>query len=152
MATAAKTGPQDMPPPGGYGNITYERVKLKTIIRGRTILGLVLGSIAIGATILSNTLRRRKTEKREVLSGYFAIYPLLLAEKERRVLKYLHGLRAEEEKLMRNFPEWEVGTLLGEPIYKTIPKEQVIIPTEPECYMHSDPEESKFRRTFWMYR
>lgn len=35
MATAAKAGyTQDMPPPGGYGPIQYERVKLKSVFGG----------------------------------------------------------------------------------------------------------------------
>lgn len=34
MASSAKTGPQDMPPPGGYDPIQTARVKLKTIFTG----------------------------------------------------------------------------------------------------------------------
>lgn len=36
MAAAPKMGPQDMPPPGGYGPIQIERIKLRKIISGKS--------------------------------------------------------------------------------------------------------------------
>jgi hypothetical protein len=37
MARPYKTGPQDMPPEGGYKPIHYERVKIKTVFGSKII-------------------------------------------------------------------------------------------------------------------
>lgn len=35
MASASKTGPQDLPPKGGYAPIQIQRINLRTIIGGK---------------------------------------------------------------------------------------------------------------------
>lgn len=57
-------------------------------------------------------------------SGKFAVLPLLMAERDREFLKQMRRNRDEEAKLMKNVPGWKVGTFYGEPVFKTLPKNE----------------------------
>lgn len=61
-------------------------------------------------------------------SAKISLLPLLFAERDREFLKQLRINRDEEAKLMKNVPGWEVGTWYGEPIFKTLPKDELIEP------------------------
>lgn len=76
----------------------------------------------------------------EMRSGRFAIFPLLLAERDREYLKQLRKNRDEEAKLMANVEGWKVGTYYGETLYKNIPKDQFNMhePTLQGYYVHAD--------------
>ena len=52
-------------------------------------------------------------------SARMALFPLLIAERDREFLKQLTRNRDEEEKLMADVPGWKVGTWYGEPVFKT---------------------------------
>lgn len=54
---------------------------------------------------------------------FIAAQPFLYAEQERKFLLHLRNLREEEKELMKNVPGWKYGTLYGEPIFKTLPKD-----------------------------
>lgn len=40
---------------------------------------------------------------------------------------------------MKNVPGWKVGTLFGDPLYKTIGN-NIIDPVSPEYYAHTNPK------------
>lgn len=48
---------------------------------------------------------------------------------------------------MKNIPGWKVGTLYGEPVYKTI-GDNIVDPTSLEYYAHTD---LKHRHNMHMY-
>lgn len=81
----------------------------------------------------------------EMRSADFAIFPLLLAERDREFLKQLRRNREEERKLMANVDGWQVGTWYGEKIYKTRPADELIEPSFSEYYVHADLKEYKRR-------
>lgn len=56
-------------------------------------------------------------------------------------MKQLRRNRDEEAKLMANVDGWEVGTLYGEPLFKTLPRDTLVEPTLSGYYVHADPEE-----------
>lgn len=91
---------------------------------------------------------KRKLEMRSV---DFAIFPLLLAERDREYLKQLRRNRDEEGKLMANVEGWKVGTWYGEKIYKTRPADELIEPTLIEYYGHADLKEFKRRALITLY-
>lgn len=84
-------------------------------------------------------------------SADFAIFPLLLAERDREYLKQLRRNRDEEGKLMANVEGWKVGTWYGEPIYKTRPSDELIEPSLTDFYAHADLKEFKRRALITMY-
>lgn len=61
------------------------------------------------------------------MEHYIATMPFLYAEQERKYLINLYKMRERERELMKDHPGWKVGTLYGEPVYKTLPKD--VLPT-----------------------
>lgn len=61
-------------------------------------------------------------------------------------LKQVRKNRDEERELMKNDPDWEVGTYYGEPIYITRPEDEFREPTFQEFYAHASWSESIARR------
>lgn len=74
---------------------------------------------AAAGFIFNITYQRLKREEIEMRSSKLALFPLLLAERDREYLKQVRRNRDEEAKLMKDVPGWKVGTWYGEPIYKT---------------------------------
>ena len=136
---------QDMPPPGGYKPINYKRIPAKTYFSGPALilgyLGLTAGSCYL-YYLNCKSVHREQLERR---SAEFAIFPLLVAERDRAYMKQLRRNRDEEEKLMANVEGWEVGTYYGEPIYRTLPKDTLIEPRAGEFYVHADYKDFKRR-------
>ncbi|XP_033226324.1 NADH dehydrogenase [ubiquinone] 1 alpha subcomplex subunit 13 [Belonocnema kinseyi] len=153
MATAAKSRAQDMPPPGGYGPIQTDRIKIRNFMTAPLTIGLFVASQFIGFYFYGLNYKKIKDEKAEMKSARFAMFPMLLAERDRAFLKQLRKNRDEERELMKNDPEWEVGTYYGEPIYITRPAEEFREPTFQEFYAHASWSESialrMFRRHFF---
>ncbi|KAJ8680200.1 hypothetical protein QAD02_015987 [Eretmocerus hayati] len=119
MTTAAKCGPQDMPPQGGYNPLVWERTKLKTFFTvPRTIAVFAISSIA-GIIAYGASYKRIKREDIEMRSARFALLPMLMAERDRAFLKQCRINRDIERELMKDVPEWEVGTYFREPVYIT---------------------------------
>ncbi|KAG7196812.1 hypothetical protein KM043_016925 [Ampulex compressa] len=142
MATAAKVGPQDMPPKGGYKAYQFNRVPLRTIFGARTIFPLYLGVSTLGFLIYAHNYRQIKREKIEMRSARFAILPILLAERDRNILRYMRRNRDEEAELMKNVPGWVVGTYFGEKIYSDATDDTYIEPTFSEYVAHALPSDT----------
>lgn len=86
-----------------------------------------------------------KIRQLEMHSASLAIYPMLLAERDRAYLNQLRKNRDEETKLMANVEGWKTGTWYGEPIYHTVPKNTLIEPNYQEFYVHSSYNDFKYR-------
>jgi hypothetical protein len=67
-----------------------------------------------------------------------------------RFLKQLRRNRDEEAKLMANVPGWEVGTWYGEPVYKTLPPDTLVVPNIFEFYAQG-PQSELNRRIMIKY-
>lgn len=90
-------------------------------------------------------------ENIEMRSGKLALYPLLHSERDREFLKQMRRNRDEEAKLMKNVPGWEVGTFYGEPIFKTLPKDQLIEPAWEDLCAHADYKTYARRTNFHLW-
>ncbi|XP_076299206.1 NADH dehydrogenase (ubiquinone) B16.6 subunit [Lasioglossum baleicum] len=143
MATAAKSGPQDMPPKGGYSPYQIERVPLRTVIGGRTGVAIFLTCTFGGLYLYGQTYKRIKIEELEMRSARHALQPMMEAERDRAILKHMRRLRDEEADLMKKFPGWEVGKFFSEPIFQTLQDDTFVEPTFEELTVHSNPEEYK---------
>ncbi|KAK9880231.1 hypothetical protein WA026_010105 [Henosepilachna vigintioctopunctata] len=141
---------QEMPPDGGYKTIPFKRVPARQFFSGYALIGGYLGMTAGAAYIYYLNCLQVQKEEIELRSGRIAIEPLLKAERDREYLKQLRRNRDEEAKLMANVEGWKVGTLYGEPIFKTRP-DAFIEPKFHEYYMHTDLWSQKLRQYFvWL--
>lgn len=113
---------QDLPPPSGFGSIKVERVLPKPIIRQAVLLVAGMVITFNGFSYAGEWRKRYRVLKMEFVEHYIASAPFILAEQERKYLLQLHKIREEERELMKDVPGWKVGTLFGEPVYKTLPK------------------------------
>ncbi|XP_017885651.1 NADH dehydrogenase [ubiquinone] 1 alpha subcomplex subunit 13 [Ceratina calcarata] len=134
----AKTGPQDMPPPGGYAPFQWERVTLRTLFTGKIGVGLFIVVNAIGWPLYAKSFQYARRQFIEKKSNELAALPLLIAENDRATLKYMRRLRDLEADVMKDFPFWEVGTLFGVPIYETVSKDKYREPTPMDMYAFAD--------------
>lgn len=125
-----------MPPPGGYAPIRWERVPQKKLLNGWYCLGIyVLGTIWGTYKVLAwkHYLRKIDVEKHDT---FLAMQPFIRAEQDRGLLRQIWENREEETKLMKNHEGWSVGTLYGDPIFKTKKKEAFPEYSFPELYIH----------------
>lgn len=142
---------QDLPPEGGYSRVHYKRVPLKPIFSPKLLFGGYV-SISLAALYIYNLANKKiKREQVEMRSCKHALFPLLLAERDRLYLKQLRRNRDDEAKLMANVPGWVVGTWFGEPIYKTVPKDTLIDPPMREFYIHTEKKHYKDRSYLYFW-
>ena len=134
---------QDLPPPGGYEKINYQRVPPKSFFKGKTMFLGYLAMTAGACYIYKLTLREVQRKNLEHLSCNMAIWPLLMAERDREYLKQLRRNRDYEKELMKDVEGWEVGTWYGEPIYKTKDEDFLVPPLIGDYYVHAT--EKSFR-------
>ncbi|KDR16119.1 NADH dehydrogenase [ubiquinone] 1 alpha subcomplex subunit 13 [Zootermopsis nevadensis] len=130
-----------MPPEGGYKPINYARISARKFFTGTTLILGYLGVTAIASYVYFLTWKKVRRDEIEMRSARLALTPLLTAERDREFLKQLRRNRDEEAELMANVPGWEVGTWFGEPIYKTLPPDTLIIPHVKEFYAHTPKSE-----------
>ncbi|XP_072400325.1 NADH dehydrogenase [ubiquinone] 1 alpha subcomplex subunit 13 [Diabrotica undecimpunctata] len=128
---------QDMPPQGGYNPINFKRVPAKTLFGGWALIGGYIGMTAGAAYLYYLNVKAVKTRELELKGASLALYPILMAERDREYLKQLRRNRDEERELMKNVEGWKTGTWYGEPIYKTKDKDTLIHPVFHEYYIHS---------------
>ncbi|XP_045775843.1 NADH dehydrogenase [ubiquinone] 1 alpha subcomplex subunit 13 [Maniola jurtina] len=142
---------QDLPPPGGYKPIPYLRLPAKQYFSGYSVFGIYIGVTAVAAYLYNITAKRIQKNEIEMRSAKMAIYPMLLAERDREYLKQLRRNRDAEAELMRDVPGWEVGTYYGERVYKLVPPDTLVEPIFHEYYAHSSPTEW-YRRAYHKFR
>ncbi|XP_020282715.1 NADH dehydrogenase [ubiquinone] 1 alpha subcomplex subunit 13 [Pseudomyrmex gracilis] len=139
MSATAKQRLQDLPPKGGYGPIQTDRVKLRSILGAKSSIALFIAASSYGLFAYYLTFLRNRRNQIEMRSARFAIWPALIAERDRAVLKQMRRNRDEEAELMKNVKGWEVGTYYGEPIYYLDDKDQYREPLFLEHFAHGDP-------------
>ncbi|XP_026750017.1 NADH dehydrogenase [ubiquinone] 1 alpha subcomplex subunit 13 [Galleria mellonella] len=130
---------QDLPPPGGYKPIPYKRIPAKQYFSGYAMFAGYIGMTIGGLYLYNINYKQIKRDEIEMRSAKMAIYPMLLAERDREYLKQLRRNRDAEAELMRDVPGWEVGTYYGERVYKLVPPDALVEPIFHEYYAHSDP-------------
>ncbi|CAI5798778.1 NADH dehydrogenase [ubiquinone] 1 alpha subcomplex subunit 13 [Podarcis lilfordi] len=146
MAAGAGKVKQDMPPPGGYGPIDYKRNLPRRGLSGYSLFAIGLGTLIVGYYSIVKWNRERRRLNIEDLETRIAIYPLLLAENDRRTLRLLRQNLDEEAKIMKDVPDWQVG----ESRYHTT---RWTNPTLDELYFlhpQSKQEEMKFGCQFYV--
>nr|CAH7756828.1 unnamed protein product [Callosobruchus chinensis] len=132
---------QDMPPPGGYSSIPYKRVPARSFFSGWALIGGYLGMTAASGYLYFLNCKSVKIRELEMKCASFALYPMLLAERDRAYLKQLRRNRDEETDLMKNVEGWKTGTWYGEPIYHTKDPDSLVEPVYAEYYVHSSFKE-----------
>ncbi|CAH0399554.1 unnamed protein product [Chilo suppressalis] len=138
---------QDLPPPGGYKPIPYKRIPAKQFFSGYAMFAGYIGITAAGLYLYNLNYKQIKKDEVEMRSAKMAIYPMLLAERDREYLKQLRKNRDAEAELMKDVPGWEVGTYYGERVYKNLPPDTLVEPIFHEYYAHADPKEW-YRRAY----
>ncbi|XP_032679131.1 NADH dehydrogenase [ubiquinone] 1 alpha subcomplex subunit 13 [Odontomachus brunneus] len=139
MSATSSTRTQDLPPKGGYAPFQTERTKLRSVLNAKKTFGLLVASTLFGMYGYGMTYKKIKKEEIEMRSAHFAIWPLLLAERDRSVLKTMRRNREYEAELMKDVERWEVGTYYGEPIYFLDGENQYRDPLFGEHFAHTDP-------------
>ncbi|KAL4710961.1 hypothetical protein ACJJTC_017926 [Scirpophaga incertulas] len=132
---------QDLPPPGGYKPIPFKRIPAKTFFNGYAMFAGYIGITAGAMYLYRLNCKQIKRDEIEMRSAKMAIYPMIIAERDREFLKQIRRNRDEEAKLMADVPGWEVGTYYGEPVYTNIPPDTLVEPIFHEYYAHSSPKE-----------
>ncbi|KAG5874255.1 hypothetical protein JTB14_026477 [Gonioctena quinquepunctata] len=145
MASPGAQFKQDLPPPGGYQKIQYQRIPARTFFGGWALIGGYLGMTAGGIYLYFLNCKAVKTRELEMRCASLAIYPMLLAERDREYLKQLRRNRDEETNLMKNVEGWKTGTWYGEPIFHTVKSDTLINPTFHEYYVHASFKEFSTR-------
>ncbi|EFN82941.1 NADH dehydrogenase [ubiquinone] 1 alpha subcomplex subunit 13 [Harpegnathos saltator] len=145
MSAASTSRMQDLPPKGGYAPFQTERVKLRSVLNAKSCFGLVLGSTLFGMYSYYKTFIWIKRHEIEMRSAHLAIWPLLLAERDRAVLKQMRYNRETEAELMKNIEKWEVGTYYGEPIFFLDKEDQYRDPLFSEHFAHTHPDDFLIR-------
>ncbi|GBP06719.1 NADH dehydrogenase 1 alpha subcomplex subunit 13 [Eumeta japonica] len=138
---------QEMPPAGGYKPIPFKRLPAKQYFSGYTIFAGYLGITAVAAYLYKLTEKNITKQEVEMRSAKMAVYPMMLAERDREYLKQCRRNRDAEAELMANVPGWEVGTWYGEKVYKLTPKDAFVEPIFHEYYAHTEPKEW-FKRAY----
>lgn len=128
-----------MPPPGGFSTISFERTFAKPFMRQGFWLAILVGLSVSGPFYVKEFKKRYRVLKIEQTEHFIAVQPFLIAEQERKFLRHLRILREEERELMKDHPGWKLGTLYGEPIFKTLP-ENALPPVNPTDWMAHTPE------------
>ncbi|KAL1453812.1 hypothetical protein WDU94_010124 [Cyamophila willieti] len=142
---------QDLPPEGGYRKLDFSRVPAKQLWRWWTIIPAYVASTSIAYYLWRITRTEIRTRELENNTATLAIMPLVIAEKDRALLKNLRKMRDEETELMKNVEGWETGTLFGEKIYKTQSEDEFRLPSMNEYYAQCKPEEYFKLDNFYHY-
>lgn len=127
---------QALPPKGGYPPINFTRTIRPNIFKSWQLIGGYIVTTTVGITLFFLGDRQLYKEEIELRSSTFAIYPLLMAERDREYLKQIRRNRDEEADLMKNVKGWKVGTWYGEPIFHLRKETDWIDPCLEEYYAH----------------
>lgn len=112
-----------MPPPGGFATINVDRTLPRPLLRQGVWFAILAGLTINGYFYALEWKRRHLVLRTELTEHYIAASPFIYAEQERKFLKHLKNLRETERDLMKDHPNWKLGTLYGERLYKTLPKD-----------------------------
>lgn len=99
---------QDMPPPGGYKALSYKRIPGQQYFTTRFLYAYFGAMTAISFVGYYAGQVRFRHKQLDNADREVAIHPFMLAERDRAYLKYLKKCRSEEEKVMKDVPNWKV--------------------------------------------
>ncbi|CAG2160619.1 unnamed protein product [Oppiella nova] len=119
--TTANGFKQEMPPKGGYAEIHFTRVIPQKLFKNWSLMAMHIGMTCYAVYYLKRRKRYMGKLSVERFDHYNAIEPLLQAERDRAYLRHMRYNREVERELMKDVPDWKVGTLWGRPIYSTLP-------------------------------
>lgn len=106
---------------------------------------------AVATYVVNLTYQKLKREEVEMRSSKLAVFPLLLAERDREFLKQVRRNRDEEARLMKNVPGWKVGTWYGEKIFKTKDDDYLNEGTWDELTAHASWWDGAIRTDFHLW-
>lgn len=116
------------------------------------VLAGYVGMTGVSFYLYYQNLKKVTFNDLEQKGASLAIYPMLLAEKDREYLKQLRRNRDEERELMKNVEGWKVGTLYGEPIYHLTKEDDPLYrPMFTEYYVHASYNDIKRRGLMSLY-
>lgn len=134
-----------MPPAGGFATINVERTYPRPLLRQGFYGAILLAMTFNGVFYLRDMRKRQRVLKIEQQEHYIAVHPFMVAEQERKYLLQLHRIREDERSLMKDHPGWKVGTLYGEPVYKTIPEGELPAVSAGEFTIHRPDSEWSYK-------
>ncbi|GAB1605026.1 NADH dehydrogenase [ubiquinone] 1 alpha subcomplex subunit 13-like [Argonauta hians] len=140
MTSASHGFKQDLPPRGGYGPIDWMKQAAKRGPSGYAKFSAFIAFSLAGYTVWGFQARYWKKNKLEMQDARNAIEPLYWAEVDRLYLIRLRQNRDEERELMKDVPNWKVGTLYGEPVFHNL-RERFLGPSLKEFMAHNKPNE-----------
>ncbi|ORY34617.1 GRIM-19 protein [Naematelia encephala] len=100
---------QDMPPPGGYAAIRFQRNLPTRGFSGVVVFGTVLTVCGLGFYRLGQGNNEKRELKREVAWSRIHLVPLLLAERDRDEYRRSEAALAREKEIMKDVHGWEAG-------------------------------------------
>ncbi|KAJ8304075.1 hypothetical protein KUTeg_017658 [Tegillarca granosa] len=130
---------QDMPPTGGYGDIPYKKALQIPRLKGYTKIAIATGITLAGMYVCTKQIQMNSRLRWEENDARLATWPLVKAEQDRLHLLQVRKNRDAEAELMKNIPDWKVGTYYGKPIYHNAPENHKAYSPD-EYYVHSDPK------------
>lgn len=138
---------QDLPPPGGYRAFEWNKVPLRPTWRHYTYY--MAWAFATGIGYAGYKLERRLEGilALEEQDAKLASEPLLVAERDRFLLRQCRINRAEEERVMKDVPGWQVGKYFDEPIFYTTPPDMWIEPNTYSLWTHA-PYDRYYRHVY----
>eukprot|EP00094_Tigriopus_californicus_P006109 TCALIF_05883-PA protein Name:"Similar to NDUFA13 NADH dehydrogenase [ubiquinone] 1 alpha subcomplex subunit 13 (Macaca fascicularis)" AED:0.14 eAED:0.14 QI:0/0.66/0.5/1/1/1/4/309/146 len=133
----------DLPPKGGYAPINYNRIPAKTLSKPGLLFlgGLAVNALGIWTYKTKRTVIERK--KLEETSVELGLEPLMLAEMDRAYLLQMRRNRDVEAEFTRDWPNWEVGRWFQQPLFYTIPEDELPRLSPLELFIHADPKTLK---------
>ncbi|XP_014783169.1 NADH dehydrogenase [ubiquinone] 1 alpha subcomplex subunit 13 [Octopus bimaculoides] len=135
MSSASSSFKQDLPPQGGYGSIKWMKEVAKRGPSGFFKFSTFIALSLAGYTVWTFQAKHWKRYRLEMQDARNAVEPLFLAEVDRMYLRRLRDNRQEEKELMKDVPNWKVGTLNGEPIFHNL-RDRFIEPSLKEYLAH----------------
>lgn len=102
---------QDLPPPGGFGPITYRRHLPKRGPPGWLLLTGGFGVIIGGLLLHAKGVRISKELDREKRQARMMLLPLFMAEGDLQYLEKVRKSHELEAKIMKDIPGWKVGEM-----------------------------------------
>ncbi|CAF1145078.1 unnamed protein product [Rotaria magnacalcarata] len=109
---------QDLPPRGGYAPMAWAHVPARRIPLW-PFVSLWFASNLFGYFYHISEKRQYWQNEMETDESRSCIEPVLLAEQDRILLRQYRANRDEETKLMKDVPDWEVGTWFGDKVFKS---------------------------------
>jgi len=139
---------QELPPPGGFEEIQWER-RLPKKTRGSVLMAGYVAFSTVMYLIWRREQNRQNLFELDLFDCRIATEPFLFAERDRMMLKQVRQNRDEENELMKDVPQWKTGTLWGIPVYYN-KRGRWFEPTREELWAHASKKDMMQARD-WLW-